>query len=192
MAPCPLHLLDTISSLKPLTDYSSFRPGTMSFIVDLILTSLHGLAVALYSCMALLVWYICRLRGFGQNGLTRTACYASLLAGFPVLMDVRLFGEDARMWSHSVWLLVQLTAGCCSVALLLQHSDEQKELAAIRCVFTLLALFKIACISVLRSAAGARAWATHIDPLAFFFICLTFSPDVVCMLSRCRVVSHRV
>lgn len=69
MAPFPLQPVDTTRSMKPLTDYSSFQPGTTSFIVELILTSLHGLAVALYLCIALLVWYMCRLRGFGQNPL---------------------------------------------------------------------------------------------------------------------------
>lgn len=69
MAPFSFHLLDTTSSIKPLTDSSSSQPGATSFIVETILASLHGLAVAIYSCVALLVWYTCRLRGFEHNGL---------------------------------------------------------------------------------------------------------------------------
>lgn len=69
MAPFSFHLLDTTSSIKPLTDSSSSQPGATSFIVETILASLHGLAVAIYSCVALLVWYTCRLRGFEHSGL---------------------------------------------------------------------------------------------------------------------------
>lgn len=50
MAPFSFHLLDTTSSIKPLTDSSSSQPGATSFIVETVLASLHGLAVAIYSC----------------------------------------------------------------------------------------------------------------------------------------------